>query len=66
MDEELSPCHFLKALIIRGMVKMAMGIDDINAAQFILGERDENPVGITSRIDNGCFSCSLTAHDVAI
>jgi hypothetical protein len=45
---------------------MAMSVDDINAAKFILGERDENPISITTRIDNGGFSCSLTAQDITI
>jgi hypothetical protein len=48
------------------MVKMAMGVDDINAAKFILGERDEDPIDITSWIDNGGFSCLLTTQDVTI
>jgi hypothetical protein len=48
------------------MVKMAMGIDNITAAEFVLGERDEYPIGITPRVDNDCFSCSLTTQDVTI
>jgi hypothetical protein len=48
------------------MVKMAMGIDDINAAEFVLGESDEDPIGITPWIDNNGFSCSLTTQDVTI
>jgi len=48
------------------MVKMAMSIDNINAAQPILSKGDENLIGITSGIDNGCFSCSLTGYDVTI
>jgi hypothetical protein len=48
------------------MVKMAMSVDDINAAKFILGEGDKDPIDITSRIDDGCFSGSLTTQNVTI
>ena len=66
VDQELSPCHFLKAFIICRMVEMAMSIDNVNAAYPILSKGDENPIGITSRIDKGCLSCSLTAYNVTI
>ncbi len=66
MDEELSTCYFLKALIICRMVEVAVGIDDIKAAQFIVCKRDEDLVRIASGIDHDGFSCPLTTEDVTI
>jgi hypothetical protein len=39
MDNELGSRHSLQALIPRGMVRVTMGIDDIDTSQIFLGQR---------------------------
>jgi hypothetical protein len=48
------------------MVKMAMGIDDVNATKLILGKGDEDLVRIASRIDDSGLSCPLAAQDITV
>jgi hypothetical protein len=66
VDEKLSLCHFFKALILRRMVKMTMGIDDVKAAKIVLGVGDQDFVRIASRVDDSGLSCPLTAQDVTV
>jgi hypothetical protein len=39
MDNELGSRYSLQALIPRGMVRVTMGIDDIDTSQIVLGQR---------------------------
>jgi hypothetical protein len=61
MDEELSFCHFFKALIFCRMVKMTMGVDDVKAAKMVLGVGNQYLIRIASRVNNSSLSCPFTA-----
>jgi hypothetical protein len=38
MDDQLSSRHFLEPLIFAGMVKVAMGVDNIDTPQVVFGQ----------------------------
>jgi hypothetical protein len=66
VDDQLSSSHLLQTLIFGGMVKVAMGIDDIDTAQIVFGQCHQDFVYISSRIDDSGLSRSLAAEDIAV
>jgi phage tail tube protein FII len=48
------------------MVKVAMGVDDVDTAQIVFGQGHQYLVHISPRIDDRCLSRSFTAKDIAV
>jgi phage tail tube protein FII len=66
MDNQLGPRHLLETLIIGGMVKVTMGIDNTDTAQIVLGKCQQYLVRIATWIDDSCLSRPFTTKDITI
>jgi hypothetical protein len=66
VDDQLSPGYLLEPLILPGMVKVAMGVDNIDTAEIVFGQCHQDLVHISPRIDNRCLSRSFTTEDIAV
>jgi hypothetical protein len=66
MDHQLGSGHLFETLILGTMVDVAMGIDDIDAAQIVLGQCYKYLIYIPTRIDDSCLSRPFTTKDITI
>jgi hypothetical protein len=66
VDDQLSSRHLLEPLIFTGMVKVAMGVDNIDTAQMVFGQCHQDLVHVSPWIDDRCLSRSFTTEDIAV
>jgi hypothetical protein len=66
MDKELGPRNLLDSLIIRGMIKVTMGVYDVDTTQMIFGESQQYLIRVASWIDDRRLPGPFTAKDVTI
>src|SRR5512143_3700972 len=52
MDDQLSPGYLFETFIFGSMVKVTMGIDNIDTAQKVLSQSQQYLVHISTRIDD--------------
>jgi hypothetical protein len=66
MNDQLSSSHFLEPLILGRMVKVAMGVDNINTPQIVFGQDYQYLVHLSPRINDRCLSRPFTTEDIAV
>jgi hypothetical protein len=66
VDKKLGSRHFLKSFVIRCMVKVTVGVNDVDTAKFVFGQGQQYLVRVPSRIDDSCLPGPFTAKDVTI
>jgi hypothetical protein len=66
MDNQLSSGYLLETFIFGGMVKVTMGIDNIDTAQMVLGQSQQYLVHIPTRIDDSGLFRPFTTKDITI
>jgi hypothetical protein len=66
VDKELGSRNFLESLIIRCMVKVTMGINDVDTTELLFGQGQQYLVRVASWINDSRLPGSFTAKDVTI
>jgi hypothetical protein len=66
VDKELGSRHLFESLIIRCMIKVTMGVNDIDTTQIIFGESQQYLVRVAPRVDDSRLPGPFTAKDVTI
>jgi hypothetical protein len=66
VDKKLGSRHFLESFVIRCMVKVTVGVNDVDTTLIFFGESQQYLVRVASRIDDSRLPGPFTAKDVTI
>src|SRR3990172_1466788 len=66
VDKKLRSRNFLESLIIRCMVKVTVGVNDVDTTELLFGQGHQYLVRVASRIDDSRLPGPFTTKDVAI